>query len=180
MIYTNQDLIDLLPLRDKEFLECGIDENATQIFANGLVHSFLTVIDRDLFNSVDKGQYEELTKEQANLKIEELRAIEKQEQEEAYKQTDAYKISILEGEQETQNEEILSNMLATTEVFEMILTMSTPMSVDIENKNKNKNLGGNSMVEVYVTLILKGAKTIDQVPAIIRDQVQAQLDLLTK
>lgn len=88
------------------------------------------------------------------------------------------KISILEGEQKAQNEEILSNMLATTEVFEMILTMSAPMSVDIENKNKN--LGGNSMVEVYVTLILKGVKTIDQVPTVIREKVREQLDLLVK
>ncbi|WP_195939254.1 CD1375 family protein [Romboutsia sp. 1001713B170131_170501_G6] len=120
---------------------------------------------------------EEVCQLKLNKLIEEFKS---EQQEQITLEEQANKISILEGEQETQNEEILSNMLATTEVFEMILTMSAPMSVDIENKNKNKNLGGSSMVEVYVTLILKGVKTIDQVPAIIRDQVQTQLDLLTK
>lgn len=86
------------------------------------------------------------------------------------------KISILEAEQKKQQEEILQNMLATTEVFEMILTMSAPMSVDIQTKN----LGGNSMVEVYVTLILNGVKTIDQVPTILREKVREQLNLLVK
>ena len=63
------------------------------------------------------------------------------------------KISILEAEneklkveQEQQNEEILVNMLANTEMFEMILGMM-PMTLSIEDKN-TKNNGGNSMIEV--------------------------------
>ena len=69
------------------------------------------------------------------------------------------KISILEAEneklkveQEQQNEEILVNMLANTEMFEMILGMM-PMTL---SEDKTKNNGGNSMIEVYCTLIIKG------------------------
>lgn len=87
------------------------------------------------------------------------------------------KISILEAEQEVQNNEIMTSMIANTELFEMVLGM---MPATLNTKNINNTKGVSSMVEVYVTLILKGQKTIDQVPAIIRDQVQAQLDLLTK
>lgn len=76
--------------------------------------------------------------------------------------------------QETQDEEIVTNMLASVELFEMVLSMA-PLSIDML-----KSMGVNPMVEVYVTLILKGEKTIEQVPAVIRDKVQAQLDLLTK
>ena len=76
--------------------------------------------------------------------------------------------------QETQDEEIVTNMLASVELFEMVLSIA-PLSIDM-----SKSMEVNPMVEVYVTLILKGEKTIEQVPAVIRDKVQAQLDLLTK
>ena len=91
------------------------------------------------------------------------------------------KISILEGEneklkleQEQQNEEILVNMLANTEMFEMLLGM-IPMTL---SKDKTKNNGGNSMIEVYVTLIIKGVKTIEDVPLVIREQVVERLKQL--
>ena len=93
------------------------------------------------------------------------------------------KISILEAEneklkveQEQQNEEILVNMLANTEMFEMILGMM-PMTLSIEDKN-TKNNGGNSMIEVYCTLIIKGVKTIEDVPLVIREQVIERLKQL--
>ena len=93
------------------------------------------------------------------------------------------KVSILEAEneklkveQEQQNEEILVNMLANTEMFEMILGMM-PMTLSIEDKN-TKNNGGNSMIEVYCTLIIKGVKTIEDVPLVIREQVIERLKQL--
>ena len=93
------------------------------------------------------------------------------------------KISILEAEneklkveQEQQNEEILVNMLANTEMFEMILGMM-PMTLSIEDKN-TKNNGGNSMIEVYCTLIIKNVKTIEDVPLVIREQVIERLKQL--
>lgn len=93
------------------------------------------------------------------------------------------KISILEAEneklkveQEQQNEEILVNMLANTEMFEIILGM-IPMTLSIDEKN-TKNNGGSSMIEVYVTLIIKGVKTIEDVPLVIREQVIERLKQL--
>ena len=93
------------------------------------------------------------------------------------------KISILEGEneklkleQEQQNEEILVNMLANTEMFEMILSMM-PTALSIDGKN-TKNSGGSSMIEVYCTLIIKNVKTIEDVPLVIREQVIERLKQL--
>lgn len=92
------------------------------------------------------------------------------------------KISVLEAEneklkveEEKQNEEILVNMLANTEMFEMILG-EQPMTLSIE---KNiKNTGGNSMVEVYVTLIIKGIKAVEDVPLAIKEKVIERLKQL--
>ena len=91
------------------------------------------------------------------------------------------KISILEAEneklkieQEQQNEEILVNMLANTEMFEMLLGM-IPITL---SKDKTKNNGGSSMIEVYCTLIIKGVKTIEDVPFVIREQVIERLKQL--
>ena len=82
----------------------------------------------------------------------------------------------LKTEQEQQNEEILVNMLANTEMFEIILGM-IPMTLSIDEKN-TKNSGGSSMIEVYVTLIIKNVKTIEDVPLVIREQVIERLKQL--
>lgn len=90
------------------------------------------------------------------------------------------KISALEAEnkslkveQEQQDEEILVNMLANTEMFEMILGMM-PTTLSIENKNN----GGSNMVEVYVTLIIKGIKAVEDVPLAIKEKVIERLKQL--
>ena len=67
-------------------------------------------------------------------------------------------------------------MLANTEMFEIILGMM-PMTLSIDEKN-TKNSGGSSMIEVYVTLIIKGVKTIEDVPLVIREQVIERLKQL--
>ena len=82
----------------------------------------------------------------------------------------------LKQEQEQQNEEILVNMLANTEMFEIILGMM-PMTLSIDEKN-TKNSGGSSMIEVYCTLIIKGVKTIEDIPLVIREQVIERLKQL--
>ena len=82
----------------------------------------------------------------------------------------------LKQEQEQQNEEILVNMLANTEMFEMLLGM-IPMTLSKDEKN-TKNSGGSSMIEVYCTLIIKGVKTIEDVPLVIREQVIERLKQL--
>ena len=80
----------------------------------------------------------------------------------------------LQLEQEQQNEEILVNMLANTEMFEIILGM-IPMKL---SEDKTKNSGGSSMIEVYCTLIIKGVKTIEDVPLVIREQIIERLKQL--
>ena len=111
--------------------------------------------------------YSDIVKEDYRLKVDESQK----------------KISILEGEneklkleQEQQNEEILVNMLANTEMFEMLLGM-IPMTLSTEDK-KTKNSGGSSMIEVYCTLIIKNVKTIEDVPLVIREQVIERLKQL--
>ena len=81
------------------------------------------------------------------------------------------KISILEDEQVQQNNEILVNMLANTEIFEMILGM-IPVEINLNSK------GVNPMVEVYATLIIKGVKSIENVPLALREQVIERLKQL--
>ena len=85
------------------------------------------------------------------------------------------KIFKLEEGQIIQDSEILVNMMANTEMFEIILSM-LPMSSSIE-KNTKKT-GGSTMVEVYVTLILKGVKTVEDAPLVIREQVIERLKQL--
>lgn len=80
----------------------------------------------------------------------------------------------LKIEQEQQNEEILVNMLANTEMFEMILG-STPT---ILSEDKTKNNGGSKGIsDIYASLIEKGVKTINDVPVQIAEQVKNKLGL---
>ena len=81
------------------------------------------------------------------------------------------KIFKLEDEQVQQNNEILVNMLANTEMFEMILGM-IPVEINLNSK------GVNPMIEVYVTLIIKGVKSIENVPLVLREQVIERLKQL--
>lgn len=90
---------------------------------------------------------------------------------------------ILKEEQDTQNNEIITNMLANTEMFEMILGLITPQvnlysvkSKETENI-ESKKIGNDNIVEVYVTLIIKGIKKIDDVPNIIKSQVIDRLEV---
>ena len=79
-------------------------------------------------------------------------------------------------EQEKQNEDIVTTLLANAEVFEIVVGM---MPVEISTKEKNtKNVGGNSMVELYVALYIKGYKKKKDIPLIIIDQVAERLEQL--
>ena len=76
-------------------------------------------------------------------------------------------------EQEIQDQKITTTMLANTELFEMMLNFM-PMQL-VSNQFRG---GEMNMVEVYVTLIIQGDKTLEQVPTIIRPKVEAKLRLL--
>lgn len=75
----------------------------------------------------------------------------------------------------TLEEDNLTTMMAVTEVFETVLIMM-PMSVmSLDMNESQKTTGGSTMVEVYATLIIKGKKTLEDVPAVIRPQVEQML-----
>lgn len=71
-----------------------------------------------------------------------------------------------EATNDIQQIDIDNNQMATVELFEML----------IGGINTLKLKGGdNGMVEVYVSLILKGKKTLDEVPSVIKPKVEAML-----
>ena len=89
---------------------------------------------------------------------------------------------LLKDEQSMQDDKIITNMLASTEMFEMILNL-IPQHTNLMSMSYNKSVelktkGGDSMVEVYATLIIEGIKKIEDVPAIIRPQVIERLGQL--
>ena len=65
------------------------------------------------------------------------------------------------------------------DIFELVLEMLSIQEVDTvstyETKDTKNAKGGSKMVELYVTLITKGKKTIEDVPVKIRPQVEAML-----
>lgn len=71
---------------------------------------------------------------------------------------------------ENQDNETIVAMLGITEVYEMVIT-NAPTTLNLKN-GKDETI----MVEVYVTLILKGKKTLNQVPTPIRKEVEAMLN----
>jgi hypothetical protein len=111
--------------------------------------------DENGYSIYPASNYSKLVEEDYKIKIDESRT----------------KIFKLEDEQVQQNNEILVNMLANTEMFEMILGMM-PVEINLNSK------GVNPMVEVYATLIIKGIKSIYDVPLVLREQVIERLKQL--
>ena len=72
--------------------------------------------------------------------------------------------------QDIQDEEILTNLMASADIFEMLINL---IGMPLNDVSKNKMVG--SIVDVYVSLIIKGKKAIDDVPAVIRPQVEDML-----
>ena len=169
-IYINSKYeIKAINSTDDELLE-EIEVNRNDVFGDKsdfMILNYCYKQDENGYSIYPASDYSKLVEEDYRLKIDESQK----------------KISILQEEnknlkteQEQQNEEILVNMLANTEMFEMILGMM-PMTLSIEDKN-TKNNGGNSMIEVYCTLIIKNVKTIEDVPLVIREQVIERLKQL--
>ena len=87
------------------------------------------------------------------------------------------KIQNIESENTVQNEVLDMTMLALDEMFVLFEPiLMTTMSVLSVNKREVRN----PMVELYVVMIQRGLKTIDQVPARYREEVKAILDAVEK
>ena len=76
-----------------------------------------------------------------------------------------------------QDEIIDMTMLALDEMFEMFEPM---LSSSIKSMSLNNEEVRNPMVELYVVMIQRGLKTIDQIPARYREEVKAILDAVEK
>ncbi|EQF27369.1 hypothetical protein QEW_0670 [Clostridioides difficile CD160] len=87
------------------------------------------------------------------------------------------KFNIIDTSQITQNNDITDLMLATAEICEMVLdSQSKPSTMSLKNIKLNE--GGNSMAAIYVGLIERGLKTIDQVPVKYREEVRKMCEAL--
>ena len=72
-----------------------------------------------------------------------------------------------------ENEQImLEAMLSVTEIYEAMLA-STPLLLADEEEVVVPI--SDVMVQVYVTLILKGRKTLDEIPSVIRPMIEDKL-----
>jgi hypothetical protein len=93
-----------------------------------------------------------------------------------YSDTTKDKFKRIEENQNEQDKDILNNMLAIIEIFEMTLTITgfdeSESTYNIRNEKVDK------MIEVYVKLIQKQIKTIEDIPKILREQVKERLELL--
>lgn len=81
----------------------------------------------------------------------------------------------LKATNEVQDELINTTMLATDEMFMML----EPLLAEVVNLNILNERSVSKMVDMYVAMVQRGIKTIDQVPARYREQVKevlAQLD----
>ncbi|HBG5345026.1 TPA: hypothetical protein KQG29_002414 [Clostridioides difficile] len=86
------------------------------------------------------------------------------------------KINNLDTSQKTQDSDITDLMLATAEICEMVLSSQQTSTMSLRNIKLNE--GGSSMAAIYVGLIERGLKTIDQVPAKYREEVRKMCEAL--
>lgn len=95
---------------------------------------------------------------------------------------------LIEEEQSQQDEQIINNMMGTTELCEMVLPIleSVPSVMSIDEHGKEVN---SSMVDIYCNLVLLGKYTtnpeeaingVKLVPKYYRQQVIEQLDIWGK
>ena len=74
---------------------------------------------------------------------------------------------------EDQEDKVLMNLMASADLFEMVLAMIGESTINISALSESKK--GNSIIEVYATLVSKGKKTIDEVPVMIKSKVEEML-----
>lgn len=80
----------------------------------------------------------------------------------------------LEAKVAENEENLVFAMMACTELYEMMLSVS---EVDIYNYGKDMVVKmASAMVNVYVNLVKRGLKTLDEVPEKLRAEVEAELE----
>ena len=80
----------------------------------------------------------------------------------------------LEAKVAENEENLVFAMMACTELYEMMLTVS---EVDVYNYGKDMVVKmASAMVKVYVNLLKRGLKTLEEVPERLRAKVEAELE----
>ena len=80
----------------------------------------------------------------------------------------------LEAKVAENEENLVFAMMACTELYEMMLSVS---EVDVYNYGKDMVVKmASAMVRVYVNLVKRGLKTLDEVPDRLRAEVEAELE----
>ena len=80
----------------------------------------------------------------------------------------------LENRLQENEENIIFAMMACTELYEMLISVS---EVNVYNYGKDMVVKmASAMVKVYVNLVKRGLKTLDEVPERLRAEVEAELE----
>ena len=80
----------------------------------------------------------------------------------------------LEAKVAENEENLVFAMMACTELYEMLLSVS---EVNVYNYGKDMVMKmASAMVKVYVNLVKRGLKTLDEVPERLRAEVEAELE----
>ena len=80
----------------------------------------------------------------------------------------------LEAKVAENEENLVFAMMACTELYEMLLSVS---EVNVYNYGKDMVVKmASAMVKVYVNLVKRGLKTLEEVPERLRAEVEAELD----
>ena len=80
----------------------------------------------------------------------------------------------LEAKVAENEENLVFAMMACTELYEMLLSIS---EVNVYNYGKDMVVKmASAMVKVYVNLVKRGLKTLDEVPERLREEVEAELE----
>ena len=80
----------------------------------------------------------------------------------------------LEAKVAENEENLVFAMMACTELYEMLLSVS---EVNVYNYGKDMVVKmASAMVKVYVNLVKRGLKTLDEVPERLRSEVEAELE----
>ena len=84
----------------------------------------------------------------------------------------AYNNEQLKSKLEENEQIMLEAMLSVTEIYETMLASQPPLLADEEEVVVPIS---DVMIQVYVTLILKNKKTLDEIPSVIRSQIEAKM-----
>ena len=81
---------------------------------------------------------------------------------------------VLEAKVAENEENLVFAMMACTELYEMMLSVS---EVNVYNYGKDMVVKmASAMVKVYVNLVKRGLKTLEEVPERLRAEVEAELE----